>query len=160
MNYYIFRHAETYFSNLDIPYGEQIESAEILLEGIPATQKLSEKLESIQTDVNYTSPYKRCLQTVEIVNKYTGKEFLVDERLHDYNAESVPEMFDRLSKFYDDLRSKNYKSVAICTHGYPIVVLQSLITKVKFTQKDLDSYPRTGTLLIIRDKKVELLDFN
>ena len=53
----------TYFAKNNIPYGDQVESAEILEEGIPTIKKLGEYLKDIKTEVNYTSPFKRCIQT-------------------------------------------------------------------------------------------------
>lgn len=160
MNYYIFRHGETYFSKLDIPYGDQVETAEILPEGIPAIEKLAKELKNIPTDANFTSPYKRCLQTVEIVKNITGKVFTIDERLHDINAETIDEMVDRISEFYEEIKTGNYENIAICTHGYPIAVLKSLITKGEFEIDKLKSYPDPGALVKIINGKIEQIDFN
>jgi broad specificity phosphatase PhoE len=162
MNFYIFRHAMTYFSKNDVPYGDQVESAEILPEGIPIVKKLALYLKNIKTDVNFSSPYKRCRQTVEIVKEITGKDFTFDERLHDYNPrnENIEEMFKRLTGLYGILKEKNYKNVAICTHGFPIATLIALMTKGKVDESDLENYPDTGILVIVKDKKVEYLDFN
>jgi broad specificity phosphatase PhoE len=161
MDFYIFRHGETYFSKNKLPYyEEQIESAEILPEGIPAIEKLAHKLKNIQTDANFTSPYRRCLQTTEIVEKISGKKFKIDERLHDFKSEPIKKMAERLNRFLKEIKDKNYKSIAICTHGYPIAVLRSLITKGKFELDKLNYYPKPGILTVIKNGKVKLIDFN
>ena len=60
MNFYIFRHGATYYSKYDISYGEQVETAEILPEGIAAVKRLGKYLKNIDTDFNVSSPYQRC----------------------------------------------------------------------------------------------------
>jgi len=162
MNLYIFRHASTYFSKNDISYGDQIENAEILPEGIPAAKKLAEYLKNIPTDANFSSPFRRCLQTVEIVKEITGKNFVIDERLKDYDflKENVDEMVSRVKDFNNFLAGTNYGSVAICTHGYPINALINLTIKGNVVPSDLENYPDTGILVVIKDKKVEYLNFN
>lgn len=160
MNYYIFRHAQTYFTKNHVMYEDKIETAKILKEGIPAITRLAKYLKNKKTDANFSSPYLRCKQTVEIVGKISGKEFVFDKRLGEFNAETIEEMADRLSKFYEEIKGKNYKNIAICTHGYPIAVLRSFITRDKFEEEELNSYPSPGFLMIIRNKKVEYINFN
>jgi broad specificity phosphatase PhoE len=45
---------------------------EILPEGIPAVKRLADYLKDIKTDINFTSPYLRCKQTVDIISKVSG----------------------------------------------------------------------------------------
>ena len=162
MNYYIFRHAETYFSKFNLHYGNMVENAEILPEGIPAIKRLADHLKTIKTDKNYTSPYKRCLQTVGIINKITGWIFNTDDRLHDYNRniETIPEMIQRIERFHNEINQSGLKVVAVCTHGYPISALIQLITKDSVSIPDLDNYPKSGVLTIIKNKKIEEIDFS
>lgn len=158
--YYIFRHGQTYFSKNEVPYGSQIENAPLLPEGKPIIRKLAEYLKSKPTDANFTSPYLRCVKTSNIVSKITGKVFTIDNRLHDFNAESIDTMVKRLKDFLDEVAKANYESVTICTHGYPIAVLKGLLTKGKCKIADLQHYPPTGTLLVVHTNSSELLDFN
>jgi broad specificity phosphatase PhoE len=162
MNYYIFRHAQTYFSKLDIQYNEHIETAEILPEGIPVIKRLAAYLKDIKTDKNFTSPYLRCRQTVDIISKEIGWKFDVDQRLHDHNRyiEPVSGMVGRIHNFFKEVEQKNYQNIAVCTHGYPISTLIQLATKGFVSEKELDSYPKTGVLSIIKNKKIETVDFN
>ena len=162
MNLYIFRHAQTHFSKFDVLYEEHIETAEILPEGIPVIKRLAAYLKDIKTDKNFTSPYLRCRQTVEIISKETGKQFDVDQRLHDYNryTESVSGMVERVKIFLKEAEQKNYQNIAVCTHGYPISVLIQLATRGFVSEVELDSYPKTGVLTIIKGGKAEFIDFN
>ena len=164
MDFYIFRHGETFFTKHKIPYyQEQIVTAEILSEGIPVIKKIAEKLKEIPTDANFTSPYKRCLQTTEIISKISGKKFTIDKRLHDFNTyigESITKVVERISSFYEDLKRNNYKSVAVCTHGYPTSILKCLIIEGAFRLEKLNSYPKPGVLTIIKNGKIKSINFN
>ncbi len=163
MDFYIFRHGETYYSKHNIPYGLNVENASILPESIPITKRLAEYLKNINTDCHMASPYLRCRQTVEIVEQITGKEFEYDDLLHDYNPnlESVTDTAKRTKKFYENISQKDYKQIAICTHGYPIAMLKSIITKGYInTNPERLVYPQTGVLLIIKNKKISFVDFN
>ena len=162
MKLFIFRHGITYFSKNDIPYGDLIETAEILPEAVPTIKKVGEYLVEIPTNINFTSPYKRCLQTSEIVSGITGKKFEVDENLHDWDprSETIQEMVERILKFSNKLQNNNVESVAICTHGYPINALIAYFTKGGIQQEDLENYPNPGVLVSIENGKVSFKDFN
>src|SRR3989344_7569666 len=138
MNLYIFRHGMTYFSKKDIPYGNQVETAEILPEGIPVIKRLGEYLKDIPTDANFTSPFKRCMQTSGIISDITGKKFQVDHDLHDWDprVETVENMIARILLFCLKLHATSYSSVTICTHGYPINALIAYFTKGEIKVED------------------------
>lgn len=160
MNFYIFRHSETYFSKTDTPYGKSEDTAEILPEGIPVTERLAGHLKNIRFDELFSSPYKRCVQTVEIIGKIIKQKFSFDEKLSEFRNENIQEMVARLENFIKSLEGKNYNNIAICTHGYPIAVLTDLILKGEFDEKNLDNYPNPGVLLIFKEGKLEKIDFN
>lgn len=161
MNLYIFRHAETKNSKFNIPYGDSIETAEILAEGIPVVEKLAKYLENISTDANYTSPYKRCIQTVEIVTEICGKSFQLNDALGEYyeRKETFEDFAERIKGFLIYLEKQNIKSAAICTHGGVIAGLVSYLIKNSYELPDLHNYPPTGILVSIENKKVEYKDF-
>lgn len=69
-------------------------------------------------------------------------------------------MISRVKNFYSELLTKETKTIAICTHGYPIAVLTSLISKGSFDLSGLNNYPRPGVLVVIKDERVETVDFN
>ena len=101
MDLYIFRHGTTYFSKTDIPYGDKMETAEILPEAYAPIEKLADYLKDITTGANYSSPYKRCVQTVQIVEKTTQKKFTFDDRLKDWylGKETINTMLERITNF-------------------------------------------------------------
>lgn len=162
MDLYIFRHGQTYFSKNHIPYGDKVESAEILDEGIPVIKRLAEHLKKLPTDRNFTSPFLRCVKTSQIVSEITGKQFEVDQDLRDWDprTEAVQQVINRILDFCKLLETKNQGSIAICTHGYPIGALISYFTKGKIEESDLPNYPNPGVLVTIESGKVGFKDFN
>jgi broad specificity phosphatase PhoE len=162
MKLYIFRHGMTYFSKHDLPYGDQVETAAILPEAVPTIERLASGLLKVPTDVNLSSPFKRCLQTSSIVSEITGKKFTVDEKLRDWDPrnETVEEMIERVLLFCKGLESKHFNSVAICTHGYPINAIVAFFTKGKIEKEDLDNFPDPGVLVTIENQKANYKDYN
>lgn len=164
MVYYIFRHGETKESLTNTDYSvSNVYSAKILPMAKSKIVKIAEHLKDIPTDFNVTSPYPRCLQTVEIVKEITKKQFTEDERLGEFvfqKGETFDVMTKRIQSFLVDLQKKDYKSVAICTHGGIIAGLKHLLTEGKYNLNDLRDYPHTGVLLKIEDGNVEYFDFN
>lgn len=162
MDYYIIRHGETHQSKLNVPYGEAVETAEILPETIPVVEKLANYLKDIDFTKCYSSPYLRCRQTVEIISKITGNEFVFDDRLGEFrpDKESMIEFAGRLKYFLKEVNSKNIKSVLVCTHGYPISALTQLIKSSSVTPERLNYYPKTGVLTIISPDNTKVIDFN
>ena len=164
MKFYIFRHAETYFSKFDIHYGESVESAEIIPEGIPATERLAKYLAGEDIDAYYTSPFKRCTQTAEIIEKITKMKFIKDARIGEeminYGKETFNGVIDRVKDFLDQIKTKNFQRIAICSHGWPIAALVALITKGKAARNDFDDFPACGILIEIENGIVSKKDFN
>lgn len=165
-NIYIFRHGKTKFTGsrsiFDRPYGKMTETAEILPEAKPALTKMGKYLKDYASDFNVSSPFLRCRQTVAIVGRLAGKNFVFDERLRDINhsVEGVMDVAKRIKSFYEEISAKNLESICICSHGYPIAMLKSLFTKGKVNYLKLLDYPPPGVLIIIKDGKVTQKDFN
>ncbi len=161
MNFYIFRHGETFFTKHDLPYYENLaKTADILPEARAPITKMAKYLKKIPTDANFTSPYRRCIQTTKIIEKITGKRFKREKNLRDFYSESFNKMLKRISNFLKKINNQKYQSVAICSHGFPIAILTSLITKGKFTLKELNSYPKPGVLICIENGKIRKINFN
>lgn len=166
MNLYIFRHGKTAFTGnnpyQDKVYGDQVEVAEILPEAIPVIVKLGKFMKGIKTDFNVSSPFLRCRQTVDIVEKHSGKKFVFDPLLHDidHRTETVEMVARRITEFYQRLMTKDYKAVSICSHGYPIAMLKSLALEGKVNMSKLMDYPTPGVLLSIVEGKASYKDFN
>jgi len=164
MIYYIFRHGETYYTKNDLHYGEHYADADILPEGIPVIENMAEYLKDKLSDHNYTSPFKRALQTVGVVERITGKIFTPDERIREEGLsraqESLEQLEQRLRDFIGDTESKNPPCVSICSHGWPIATLAALLTKGHVAKIDLGNFPKCGQLLVIENKILKTLDFN
>ena len=162
MTYYIFRHGETYFSKNEVPYGENIESAEILPEAIPAIKKLAEFLKGKGIDAYYSSPYLRCRQTTKMFSEIISKDFIFYENLGEFRREreTIEEFILRTKGFLESLKKKDYKNIAICTHGYVVSALRELVLQ-GFVQKErLDDYPKTGVIMHIENGEAAYVDFN
>jgi len=162
MHLYIFRHGMTFFAKNNLPYGDKVETAEILPEAIPVTKRLGRYLMDIPTAKNYTSPFLRCVQTSNIVTEISGKKFEKVEDLRDWDPrrETVEEMIKRILVFSKELDAKRYSSISICTHGYPINALIAYFTKGEIKKDDLDNFPNPGVLVSIKNKKASYQDFN
>lgn len=158
--FYIFRHGETFATKDSKGYGWRIFSASILDEGIPVIEKMGTYLKSVPSDFNASSQYRRCRQTVAIVNQASGKGFVFDLRLNEYFLETFNNFYKRLNSFLDFVEKEEYKSVLVCTHGACIAVLLKILRGQTPSKQDLFYYPRPGVLTIVDGKKTEEVDFN
>jgi len=162
MKLYVFRHGVTYFSKNGLNYGEHLKDAKILPEGVPAIEKIAEYLKNIKSDINYTSPYLRCIQTTNIITRITSKKFEVDENLIDFDpqTENRSIVIKRMLTFSKKLESQKPESATVCTHGFPINTLIAYFTKGFVREADLDNFPDPGILITIEDKKAKFNNFN
>ena len=157
--FYIFRHGLTYHAKHYLPYGEHIYDAEILEEAIPPLERMGDYLKNIPTDKNVTSPFLRCLQTVEIIQRVSGKEFEKEERLKE-DVEGFDVLEERVRSFVEEINKSDYTSIAICTHGAVIGTLKHLLVRGDVELSNIMDYPIPGVLTIIKDGKIEEIDFN
>lgn len=162
MTIYIFRHGETKETKLNIAYGENVYNSNILEEGKQAIKKIGEYLKNIKTDANYASEFKRVKQTVDIVEKISGKKFAFDKRLNEFLDKSEGETFsnlkDRTQKFLADIGTKDH--IAICTHGAVIAAIKNLILGKFDKREQIYDFPRPGILWIIRKNSLKEKDFS
>lgn len=158
--FYIFRHGETYNTKNKIMYDEiSVVEADILPEAKPIVRKMGQYLTNKQLDYCTSSPVKRCRQSVKIIEKEINIKFNFDERLTEYFGENVEHMVKRLQDFLEEIKQKNYSSVAICSHGEPVSALIKLLTKGGFTEDDLHNFPDTGIVAVVKAGKVEFKNF-
>lgn len=141
MKVYIVRHGQTP-SNFAGVYNFLEE--DLNENGINQAEILSEKIKDLDYDVIYCSPLKRTIHTANIINR-NNKKMIFDERLVErkhgklagmpwntvdrekhwnyYNKEkyadeeSVPELFERVHGFLNELKKQNYKSVLVVAHS-------------------------------------------
>lgn len=158
--YYIFRHGETYASKNNVDYGLTQYSAEILPEGIGAVRLIGEYLKSVSSDKNLTSELLRCVQTSNIIAKISGKKFEKYPLLNEYLENSFSEFRARVKRLVEEFETESGRTYLLCTHGAVISALKYLLTEGKYEEQNLMDYPKTGTLLIITENQVDLLDFN
>jgi len=159
---YLFRHALA--THNPAGYGDQILTANILPEGIPPIQRLAENLKQYPVEYAIRSEVKRCQQTAEIVSGITSLEFDHDPRLNEFYNESFEAFRDRTQDFLDDLTKQPAQQIVICTHGAVISAFKGFLLEdgvQNFEQLDnVNNYPSTGVLWIIKDGKLEASDFN
>ena len=113
--------------------------------GFAQAREVAENLKNIKFDVCFCSPLYRTKQTLdEIIKYHKNLNIIYDDRLKErdygeitgqpasickfrrwnandeipYKMETIPEMFDRIASFYDDLKS-NYKgkNILIVAHS-------------------------------------------
>ena len=157
MIFYLFRHGETYFSKNHLRYGDQVESAEILPEGIPQIIKIAQKLKENSINQIYSSPLKRCVQTVDIIKKeIPGIKVVFDKRIEEEKISRYLETFkdqtQRIKNFLDEVKTKKYQKVGICSHGWPIAVMIRLLKEKKVYTFNLLNYPKCGEIITIETK--------
>jgi broad specificity phosphatase PhoE len=169
MNLYVFRHGETFATKNQIEYGDKIVDAPIIPEGIKITKKIANYLTDIETDFFAISEFLRVVQTAEIIAEITGKKFTTDKRLNEAMipppgltypyTETWKELEARISSFLDEVE-QSYNTVLIGTHGGIIAGIKHLLIKNKFDPEDIRDYPPPGVLTIIKNNKIEEVDFN
>jgi broad specificity phosphatase PhoE len=164
-DFYVFRHGDTKDSgNLltrIIGHMSDSHSLPILPKGIPALERIGSYLKNIPTDANFCSPYIRCMDSAKIAGTLAGKVYSPDERLREMERkESFSSLFNRIKDFLNDLDKKNYSAVSICSHGAVIAAIKHFKTNGKFFFFQVIDYPRPGNLIIIKNGKIEDIDFN
>ena len=174
MKVYLARHGQCN-SNLNKIYNYKNE--DLNETGIEQAKQLREKLTNIDIDVIYSSPLLRAKHTAEIIN-INNKEILFDERLRErehgslegksidvtdreeywnyyttarYGTEErIPELFDRVKSFLDELKNKEYNSVLIVAH--------SGVSKAFYAY--FNGIPEDGRFLNLGLKNTELKEYN
>lgn len=158
--FYLFRHGTTFGSKYRTGYGWKIYSANILPEARPPLVKMGTYLKKIPTDYNVSSAVKRCRQTCEIISEASGKEFVFDPRLNEFFLETFGHLQRRIASLLEELNTKNYQSVLMCTHGAVLEVLIAQITKSRFKVSRLFQLPDPGTLLVLKNGNFQQINFN
>ncbi len=164
--FYIFRHGDTIESSkLSIRFlGHKGSSFDlpILPKGIPALKRIGEYLKKVSTDINFCSPYIRCVNSAKIAGEAAGKKFQVDERIRELekNGESFNSFRKRVADFLNEINEHGYTAISICTHGAVISALKHLTRGDKFRFFQVMEYPAPGNLVIIKNGKVETKNFN
>lgn len=144
-------------------YGNNIFAATLLPDHTAPIKRIGSFLAKIPTDYNASSEFPRCRQTADIISKKTGRQFFFDNRLNEYHPKSREPFSvfnDRLKNFLGEIKSKKEKHILIVTHGAVIAGLKHLILSNRFWRIHLFDFPKTGSLVIIKNGETETLDFN
>jgi broad specificity phosphatase PhoE len=156
--FYILRHGETKESRDKTDYGEHIFDETLLKEAKKPLEKMGHYLKELTTDLNVSSPYERCRETVDIISEISGKQFIFDDRLDEVNIdESNDNLETRVKSLLNEIIDKDYQNILICTHGGVIAFLKQLILEKPL---DINDYPDPGILTIIRGSEIEEINFN
>lgn len=161
--YYLFRHGETFVTQSKgkkLWYGLHHFSAHTLPGGLKKTESIGKYLQNKPIDYYVSSQYLRCKETAAIVAKSTHKDFSFDKRLNSFFIETPWHFKKRLQNFLADMESSEFQSIAICTHGLVLLVLMMLLTKKRFSFKEIFIHPSPGQLLIIENGKLQIVNFN
>lgn len=141
MNVYIVRHGQVPHNALK-QYNTRDEDLNEL--GIQQAEELRNKIKHINFDIVISSPLLRATHTEYILTNYDNS-IITDERLRERSCgtlsgeplevtnreeywnyysniqyginESIPDFFDRVFSFIDDLKSRDYKNVLIVAHS-------------------------------------------
>ncbi len=97
-------HAERDHDHKSVPRQEQ----DITEDGVAEAELLSKKMHFLRPTVIYTSPYKRCVHTSEILNEEVGVPIIEDSRLNEYDSgyETFQEFLERNMNCIDDIVKK------------------------------------------------------
>jgi len=168
-DFYIFRHGDTMetkssgiFAKFIRQKGGGSPSLPILPKGVPALEKIGKFLKDIPIDAGFTSPYLRCAESAKIVEAVSNKKYVLDERIRELQGgrKNFSDFRERIIEFLDEIGEKNYSAVSICTHGAVVAAIKHLKTDGKFFFFQVWDFPAPGKLIIIKNKKVNTIDFN
>lgn len=169
-DYYVFRHGDTsesvktLYRLLIYLFGKKRDTRDldILPSGVAALEKIGAYLKNIHTDINFTSPYLRCVKSAEIVGKIANKKFVLNENLRELESkgEKFSSFHKRVSAFLKEVEGKKYSAVTICTHGAVIAAIKHLKIDGRFYFFQVVDYPNPGNLTIIKEGKLDQINFN
>lgn len=146
MKLLLVRHAQTNYNILKLANADPSVDVHLSEKGLKQAENLAELLKDVDYDVVYISELPRTRQTAKIINKYHDKGLIVDARINDNktgfeskpvadflnavesaddpwnavfdNGESLNAAAERARHFIDELKTKEYESVLIVTHGF------------------------------------------
>ena len=146
MKLYVLRHGQTDYNKEGRFQGQN--NIELNEEGIKQVKETAKLLRNINFDKVYVSPLKRAIDTAKIVvpdkeleidnriiersfGKLEGKEAIIDyeERIEEFNIESIDELERRVKNFLKDIISSCNKNILVVTHGGVAQIINKLLDK-------------------------------
>ncbi len=155
---YLIRHGLATLSKTG--YGDQVLSAELLPQGLPAVERMAEFMAEQPYTQGFRSELRRCQQTATKVSERSARAFQPDPRLNEYNAESFTAFVARVTSFWNEIKDQEDEVIWICTHGAVISTLNQLYFSKPVTEAALLEYPSTGEIWIFKDDHIIPKDFN
>lgn len=126
--YFIMRHGEARHNVEQFLDPKGLPDNHLTENGRAEAKATGEELRGQKIDYVFTSPFPRTRETAEIVCKALGlSESHVDERLREFDDESVEEVRKRTAEFLFE-KDKEYsgKNILIISHGKPLWMFQEL----------------------------------
>ena len=74
-----------------------------------------------------------------------------EEKISRY-LETFKDQTQRIKNFLDEVKTKKYQKVGICSHGWPIAVMIRLLKEKKVYTFNLLNYPKCGEIITIETK--------
>lgn len=155
MNIYLVRHAD-YKKDYGLLKGRL--PVELSDKGVEQSMELRKFFKELNVEIIYSSAVKRCKQTAEIISDgnieieydlrllealvpyqgYKEGSWASDAYAHqdELGGETVKDVSERITDFYESLITKNHENVVICSHGDPLYFLYVKLTG----EKILDDY--------------------
>lgn len=173
MKVYLVRHGECDSNVLGI---YNYRSEDLNEHGIKQAEFLKEQIKDMEFDAIYSSPLIRAIHTSNIINS-EKKDIIIDERLREResgllegmsiqvtnreeywnyytktnygNEERIPDLFNRVKDFLDELKTKDYDKVLIVAH--------SGVSKAFYVY--FNGIPKDGNLLNLGLKNTEIKEY-
>jgi broad specificity phosphatase PhoE len=143
-------------------YGADVLTAQVLQEGWPAVEVLAQQLAAAPKGEFYASPVLRCRQTADKITAVTGQNYLVDDRLREWqfnedvsapkstiDGETFQALTDRIQAFLADRQRSQAEVIWVCAHGSILAALTHYLTDKAFTLADSEDYPPPAGLRVI-----------
>jgi broad specificity phosphatase PhoE len=148
MELFVFRHGETFSTRDRVGYGDR-QNEGILSEGKEAVERIAEYLKEQKIERWYSSPFKRCIETMDLVMKTVEEKYVTDERLGEFYKKDWDLFVEGIREFIKEIRESGVKKVGVCTHGAVIAGIKFLWFDKEFFWENVHLYPDPGIVLVM-----------
>ncbi len=159
MKWYVFRHGETFYTRDGVNYGDKQLTISILDEGVPALMRMGEYLKKENISEWYSSPFKRCVDSMKVVKEVAGGGYKTDERMGEFYKKDWGQFVEGIREFLGEIEKKGIEKVGVCTHGAVLAGIRHLLIEGVFEREQMHEHPDPGVLWIIEKGKLEKISF-
>lgn len=173
MKVYVVRHGQT---NSNITHVYNLETEDLNEAGVKQIEKLREKTDKLNYDLIISSPLLRAKHTTKIIN-FKGKRVIYDDRIKERHhgslagkefsredkdiqwnyfnkkiygtEEKITDFAERIYKFFDELKTKDYKNVLLVTHSGVSRIIETYFNGI----------PEDGCLIPLGMKNGEIREY-